>query len=367
MPSERSEALAKSAARLRRSIEWRTADPLVSMDHRMFKYEQDMNGYSIALADAIDTALSQGIDDPIEVYRIAWHAQIAKGGYISTQYRDTDFKRRITNFNSPLFTDVERDILNILVATYGEDDVVVLDHEDDDEWSLFILRPEFARRVKIDPEYPISEYAHHDYLFFIHRKFSDETERKLLRDLLRRIPEKDPELPRLHKVLRPVFGEVQVVNGVRHIPVWEGRVSDSVRYDDFPSFGDQCEIPDVDALLNEGVVANLLGKNYRIWFDHTKIEIEDGQTEPLPNGDRILRVQRTNDPVTVVPVPRWSRNSMLGHGRSQQMRGMFPYMDRPLYCLMVLNLGSYDATHCIMVQLDDDGEIELAWIEVSST
>jgi hypothetical protein len=366
MPAGLAEALAKSAARLRRSIEWCTADPSVSLNDRMFKFEQDMNEYSLALADAIDTALSQGIDDPIEVYRIAWRAQIAKGGHVVAEHRDTDFKRRITNFNSPLFTEVERDILNALVAAYG-DDVIVVDHENKGGWSLFILRPEFARGVKFDPEYPISEYAHHDYLFFIHRKFSDETERKLLRDLLRRIPEKDPELPRLHKVLRPVLGEVQVIDGVRHIPVWEGRVSDTVRYKDLPSFGEQCEIADVDALLNEGAVANLLGKNYRIWFDHTKIEIEDGRTEPLPNGERILRVQRTNDPVTVVPVPRWSRNSMLGHGRSQQRRGMFPYMDRPLYCLMVLNLDSYDATHCIMVQLDDDGEIELAWIEVSST
>jgi hypothetical protein len=363
MPSGLSENLAKNAVYLRRSADIHSKR---QADDHFHEYMQNTNNYCRALADAIDTALGQGIEDPVEIYRIAWRAQISSGGYAPTRYGGVIFRGRITNFDSPLFSSKERNILNALVSAYGEDVVVVADRENGDEWTLLILRPEFVHLFEAGQEYPISQYADSEYLFWVYRKFPGETDGMLVRALLRRIPEGNAELPRLHKALRSVLGEVQVIDDVRHIPVWEGRTTEITFYNDLPSFGERCEIEDLDALLEEGVVATLLGKNYRIWFDYTQIDEVDGAPWP-PSGERLLRVQQTAAPVTTVPARKWAANTMLGHGRSQQMRGMSSFMDRPLYCLMVLNLDSYDSTHCIMVQLDDSGEIELAWVERSST
>lgn len=172
--------------------------------------------------------------------------------------------------------------------------------------------------------------------------------------------------PHLDEMVATAFVDPVTVGTVRHVPVLQ-----AVRGGDFrrcPAFGAPREIGSPDALLNEGVVVDLgRGHRYRIWLDWRQLTGDDsGWPERHAHGEHLLRLERTTDrmtPQSKTGVPyRWLR--VRGRGRSQQEDTARPFRGQAPTCLMTFEAGG-DCTWCVMVNLDEQGEIAVAWLEAS--
>lgn len=258
------------------------------------------------------------------------------------------------------FTEGEERILEVLRREYGRDLIVLTCKYPNGQKikSILILRPEFynPKRVKADvaKEVFILQTASTWTRFSVHEFGAHRTLLASLRKY------------KIDRLIRPALGEVVVEGGVRKIPTWSGGTSEVFDYTDFPTFGRSLPVNPQD-LLENGVVVNLLGKNYRVWFDHTLYVKANGEFRKSARGEYALRVQRTEDPVSLRPAEHHTSNRMLGRGSTQQGSATIPLDGKPPYCLMVLHIEEADNTVCVMVQVDDHGEIELAWISQSST
>ena len=163
-------------------------------------------------------------------------------------------------------------------------------------------------------------------------------------------------------VVQAWLNPVEVDGDVRAVPAYmmNGSDAEEHKFENCPSFGDSVAVNE-ELLLDEGVVVDLLGKRYRVWYDYTgHIDQNGWGGNCVYRGERVIRVQRTEDPVT----PSMGGGALLrGFGRSTPYRGARPLGDKPLYCLMRLTVRGASFQTCVMVQLDDAGEIELAWIQ----
>lgn len=172
--------------------------------------------------------------------------------------------------------------------------------------------------------------------------------------------------PKLDNILEGVLGSVEVSpEGVRSVPVWTTTVDEGgVRYEDCPTFGPKSGF-DVELLITEGVVIDLEGiGRHKVWFDYTHYTNEDGWMERRPSGERVLRVQRTDEPLTE-PKDRTGCR-MRDKGSSQQDSRIVPFKGQAPYCLMVLHVNDADFTITVMVDVEG-GEIVRAWLEGSCT
>ncbi len=173
--------------------------------------------------------------------------------------------------------------------------------------------------------------------------------------------------PKLDSKLEGVLGCVEVApDGVRSIPTWTATTvgEGGVSYRECPTFGTKFGF-DAGLLLTDGVVVELgnIGR-HKVWFDYTRYVNEDGWMERRPSGERMLRVQRTDEPLTDPKERTGCR--MRGMGSSQQGEGFVPFKGQLPHCLMVLHINGADYTITIMVDVEG-GEIVRAWVEGSCT
>ena len=173
--------------------------------------------------------------------------------------------------------------------------------------------------------------------------------------------------PKLDDILEGVLGSVEVSpEGVRSVPVWTTTTVDEggAKYEGCPTFGPKSGF-DAELLITEGVVVELEGiGRHKVWFDYTQYTNEDGWMERRPSGERVLRVQRTDEPLTEPKERTGCR--MRGKGSSQQSGGLIPFKGQAPHCLMVLHVNDADFTITVMVDVEG-GEIVRAWVEGSCT
>jgi hypothetical protein len=171
----------------------------------------------------------------------------------------------------------------------------------------------------------------------------------------------------LDTILEGALGGVEVSpDGVRSIPTWTATKVDEggLGYDDCPSFGTKIGF-DVELLRTDGVVVELEGiGRHKVRFDYTQYVNDDGWMERHPSGERVLRIQRTDEPLTEPKERTGCR--MRGKGSSQQGGGIVPFKGQAPHCLMVLHVNDADFTITVMVDVEG-GEIVRAWVEGSCT
>lgn len=186
-------------------------------------------------------------------------------------------------------------------------------------------------------------------------------------NLVTTIRHRSPTNPKLDSILESVLGSVEVSpEGVRSVPVWTTTTVDEggARYEDCPTFGPKFGF-DAELLVTEGVVVDLEGiGRHKVWFDYTQYTNEDGWMERRPSGERVLRVQRTDEPLTEPKERTGCR--MRGTGSSQQSGGIVPFKGQAPHCLMVIHVNGADFTITVMVDVEG-GEIIRAWVEGSCT
>jgi hypothetical protein len=333
--------------------------------------------YDKALEEARTALAEKGVVDPLQVVLDAHRALRDAGGSLYTKSGWVSMKDRVREFTDPAFFDpVERRLLEALVAAYGDDVLVFMDARGEFKFSLMLLRTEFipARQRAAIVERGGSPLM---TVFDVYEKWEADTEEGLFKSLLQAASAE--HLPFLQAALRPALGAPYTdENGVRHIPTWTNMVRDPrplnsegplKPYRRLPVLGKEVVLPNVAALFHEGVVVRFGRRNYRVWFDYTPFIGEEAEEFRYFVGEKVLRVQRTEDPVTTVPLDpgKFALNTMLGHGRSQQGFVMAPFCGQEPRCLMVFEDNMADYTFCVMVTLDDSGEIEFAWVEGSCT
>lgn len=309
-------------------------------------------------------------------YTVASHLHFSQSGLLSPKYEEeTVF--RVTEFTDPLyFTPLETSVLNALQAAYGDALVVetvesnlrttVATTEIYRHYTAHVLHKDFypkgkwVRKLTWDsPLYPGSRLEE----FCIHGGGIDE-------NLIRSIRRFGVNNPEIDAILEPILGAAEVApDGVQNIPTWTATPMYEGRgYTKFPSFGRMVSFDEED-LLTDGVVVELknLGR-YRVWFDYMQyVNDDDGWMEKEPSGERALRIQRTEDPVTTrSKLKQYEICYMRGKGSSQQASGIVPFKGQAPYCLMSFRV--IDADYRITVMVDVVGsEIVRAWVEGSCT
>ena len=168
---------------------------------------------------------------------------------------------------------------------------------------------------------------------------------------------------------------------VKHLPdvaQWNGAyaipVFPAVRGGDFnkcPTFGEARHYPDPAMLLGDGIVIGLGSNRYRVWFDYANIMDDDGymHADARLNGERRLQLELTDAPETAFTTERAigpAYLTMRGYGVSQQTDTATRFNGKLPMCLLHFQNGG-DCTWNLMVTLDDNGDIRVAWLEVSST
>ena len=178
---------------------------------------------------------------------------------------------------------------------------------------------------------------------------------------------REVQSPNLDTILEGALGGVEVSpDGVRSIPTWTATKMDEggLDYDDCPTFGTKIGF-DVELLLTDGIVVDLEGiGRHKVRFDYTQYVNEDGWMERYPSGERVLRIQRTDEPLTEPEARKGCR--MRGKGSSQQGGEFVPFKGQAPRCLMVLHVNDADFTITVMVDVEG-GEIVRAWVEGSCT
>ena len=320
-------------------------------------------------------AAGAGHPKDLVAYTVASHRHFSQSGLLSPKYEgETVF--RVTEFTDPLyFTPLEASVLNALQAAYG--DALVVETVESNlrttaatteiyrHYTAHVLHKDFypkgkwVRKLTWDsPLYPGSRLEE----FCIHGGGIDD-------NLIRSIRNFGVKNPEIDAILEPILGSAEVASdGVRSIPTWTAtRMYEGRGYTKFPTFGRMVSFDEAD-LLTDGVVVDLknLGR-YRVWFDYMQYVNDDGWMEKEPSGERVLRVQRTEDPVTTrSKLKQYESCYMRGKGSSQQASGVVPFKGQHPYCLMSFRV--FDADYTITVMVDVDGsEIVRAWVEGSNT
>lgn len=345
---------------------------------------QESNSSDLHYADHLQrqlrgctACLAAGAEHPKDLvaYTVASHRHFSQSGLLSPKYEDeTVF--RVTAFTDPLyFTPLEASVLNALQAAYGDALVVetvetnlrttAVTTEIYRHYTAHVLHKDFypkgkwVRKLTWDSLlYPGSRLEE----FCIHGGGIED-------NLIRSIRSFGVNNPEIDAILEPILGVPEVAtDGVQSVPTWaatplyEGR-----GYTKFPTFGRMVSFDEAD-LLTDGVVVDLknLGR-YRVWFDYMQYVNDDGWMEKEPSGERALRIQRTEDPVTTRSKLKPYENCyMRGKGSSQQASGIVPFKGQHPYCLMSFHV--FDADYTITVMVDVDGsEIVRAWVEGSCT
>ena len=316
----------------------------------------------------LNAALSEGDGsfedlDPFAVYLKAARTLRDSGSVLLDR---TPMKNRVVEFSDARFSEIDRKLLEVIVDAYG-DDVVVAFHGE--SWVVNILHEDFITQGQ--RERLSARPSGYEEIFRVRKPYNEHT---LFHCLLWYVPNLSEGLSARQALLRPVLGTVGVAgDGVRHIPTWTGRTLDwgeGTPYEEIPTLGEPAGIPDPDLLLTDGVVVGIGGVRYRVWFDFNDFVSENGWGDRPFSGEHVLRMQRTDDPVTTVPLDPENPHRidvMLGHGYSQQGFSMAPFCGQEPRCLIVFEVDRCDYTFCVMVTLDSEGEVEFAWVEGSCT
>jgi hypothetical protein len=366
MTSARMQHLAQAQARLRLRIEAQESDPS-DLDYVSY-LQQQLRDLTARLAAAAEHP------DDLVAYFVSAYRHFSQSGLLTGRYGG-DIVARVTEFTNPLyFTPLETSVLNALQAAYGD--------------ALCVETVEANIRTTVATTEIYRSYTAHVF----HEDFYPKGKwyRKLTWDsalvpnsrledfcihgggietnLIPQVRSFGVNNPAIDTILEDILGSTESSpDGVLSVPTWSAtRLYEGRGYTKYPTLGRKIGF-DAELLLTDGVVVDLknLGR-YRVWFDYTRYTNEDGWMNQPPSGERVLRLQRTEDSVTTRKLKQYESCYMRGKGCSQQASGIVPFKGRNPYCLMSFHVDGADYTFTVMVDVDG-GNIVRAWVEGSCT